>query len=64
MSTTRRALGTGPRPESKAELWISAPRLLPVERAEAGALLDPADEPEPGLTRTGRRHLRAPRAGE
>ncbi|MFE3866191.1 hypothetical protein ACFXPT_38195 [Streptomyces goshikiensis] len=44
MSTTRRVLGTGPRAESKVELWISAPRLLPAERAEQEQLLADDDE--------------------
>jgi hypothetical protein len=57
MSTPRRTLGTGPRSESKAELAIPAPRLLPAERAEQEQLLVDDVEQESARMLRGRRNL-------
>ncbi|MER5733942.1 hypothetical protein ABT084_37400 [Streptomyces sp. NPDC002138] len=55
MSTSRRALGVGPRPESKAVLAIPAPRLLPAERADS--VQTETDEPQVGSGEQRRRML-------
>ncbi|MFF5977193.1 hypothetical protein ACFY7C_37475 [Streptomyces sp. NPDC012769] len=44
MSTMRRPLGTGPTTSTRTTTTSTAPRLLPVERAEPSALEDAADD--------------------
>ncbi|MEU8623215.1 hypothetical protein [Streptomyces sp. NPDC048623] len=57
MSTTRRPLGTGPTTSTRSTATSTAPRLLPVERAELGALLDDVEHQEHALEARGRRPL-------
>lgn len=57
MSTTRRPLGTGPTMSTRTTTMSSALRLLPVERAGSGALLDDIDEHQAVTDLKGRRML-------
>jgi hypothetical protein len=57
MSTMRRPLGTGPSTSTRSTATSSAPRLLPVERAELGALLGDVDKHQEHADAKGRRLL-------
>jgi hypothetical protein len=56
MSTARRQLGTGPSTTRSTPTTDTAPRLLPVERAEPGALLGEVEHQDVAA-RKGRRNL-------
>lgn len=56
MSTERRRLGTGPSTTRSTTLTDTSPRLLPVERAEPGAVFKEV-EPSDAADRNGRRTL-------
>ena len=56
MNTARRQLGTGPSTTRSTPTTDTAPRLLPVERAEPGALLGEVEHQDVA-DRKGRRNL-------
>ncbi|MEU1875646.1 hypothetical protein [Streptomyces sp. NPDC019793] len=56
MNTARRRLGTGPSTTRSMTTTDTAPRLLPVERAEPGALLGEVEHQDMAA-RKGRRNL-------
>jgi hypothetical protein len=57
MSTARRQLGTGPSTTRSTPTTDTAPRLLPVERVEPGALLGEVEHQDVTADRKGRRNL-------
>jgi hypothetical protein len=63
MSTMRRPLGTGPTTSTRTTTTDPALRLLPIERAERGALLGDVDEHQEHADAKGRRPLGTGPAG-